>query len=365
MSDPGAPPGKLMVDPYLDWVAKEGVPVYEDFALNLAELETKYWPRFEVEGAIAHVKGRGDFTSIFIIDLAPGAATTQLQHLFEGAALVISGRGCTKCEDHTGRTHSFEWGPNSLFAPPLNSRYQIFNTSGRERARLVIANNLPAVLNLFHNERFVFQNTFTFSEREGSSKHFAGEGDFIDVRPGKHMWETNFVPDLMSIKLHEWDARGAGSANIKLILADGVLHVHVSDMPVGSYKKAHRHTADVNVFCLSGEGYSLFWYDGDKDFIRKDWHHGWVFAPPDMMFHQHFNSGGDIVRYLAVGHGSIRYPFTQNIWNVIKGIDANVKDGGNQIEYEDQDPRVHAIFTAELAKRGLSPAGKYLEKIKA
>ena len=68
---------------------------------------------------------------------------------------------------------------------------------------------------------------------------------------------------------------------------------------------------------------------------------------------------------IAVGHGSIRYPFTQNIWNVIKGIDANVKDGGNQIEYEDQDPRVHAIFTAELAKRGLSPAGKYLEKIKA
>jgi hypothetical protein len=32
-----------------------------------------------------------------------------------------------------------------------------------------------------------------------------------------------------------------------------------------------------------------------------------------------------------------------------------MKKGGNQIEYRDQDPRVHAMFVAELAKRGLVP----------
>ena len=31
-----------------------------------------------------------------------------------------------------------------------------------------------------------------------------------------------------------------------------------------------------------------------------------------------------------------------------------MKDGGCQIEYEDQDPRIHDIFLEELAKTGAS-----------
>jgi hypothetical protein len=79
-----------------------------------------------------------------------------------------------------------------------------------------------------------------------------------------------------------------------------------------------------------------------------------VFAPPDMMFHQHFNAGGEPVRYLAVGHGSVRYPYTQNMWSVYRGSDRDVKSGGNQIEYQDQDPRVHQIFRADLAPKGIA-----------
>jgi len=83
--------------------------------------------------------------------------------------------------------------------------------------------NLPAVLNLFHNEKFVFDNPAVLPEREGSQTHFHGEGEFIPVKPGKHMWETNFVPDTRRFKLHEWGARGAGASHIQVILADGVL----------------------------------------------------------------------------------------------------------------------------------------------
>jgi hypothetical protein len=36
-------------------------------------------------------------------------------------------------------------------------------------------------------------------------------------------------------------------------------------------------------------------------------------------------------------------------------MDVDVKAGGRQIEYEDQDPRIHHIFTEELAKHGLKP----------
>ena len=223
---------------------------------------------------------------------------------------MLSGHGTTAIQGHDGRKHTFEWGPNAVFAPPLNLAHQYFNGSSREPARLAVCCNLPAVLNLFHSERFVFDNAFTFPEREGAENHFQGEGDFIHVRPGKHMWETNFVPDANDLELQSWAARGGGSSHIQLVLADSILHAHISEMPVGTYKKAHRHGPDLHVFCLSGEGYSLFWYEGDKDYVRVDWGHGWVFAPPDMMFHQHFNASTGRTRYIAIGHGSVRYPFT-------------------------------------------------------
>ena len=99
-------------------------------------------PRFGVDGAIAHLKGRGDFVSIFVLDLAPGAKTSPQKHMFEEVVYVLSGYGSTTIETSDGRKHSFEWGPKSLFALPLNARYQHFNTSGRERARLASVNNL-------------------------------------------------------------------------------------------------------------------------------------------------------------------------------------------------------------------------------
>jgi hypothetical protein len=46
---------------------------------------------------------------------------------------------------------------------------------------------------------------------------------------------------------------------------------------------------------------------------------------------------------------------------VFLGADVSVKDGGCQIEYENQDPRVHQVYLAELAKYGVkSGMGKFI-----
>src|SRR5207249_5985024 len=90
------------------------------------------------------------------------------------------------------------------------------------------------------------------------------------------------------------------------------------------------------------------------DFVRVDWKHGSVYAPPDMMFHQHFNTSPEPARYLAVAFGGLRYPFSEDKRKTFTGMDVSLKAGGRQVEYEDQDPRIHRIYLGELASNGLA-----------
>ena len=348
---------RFLIDSYLEWASREGIPLLEDFGLDLLAAPTAPWPRMggEGRGAIVHLKGRGDFVSAFLVELPPGGRTDPQRHLFEEVVYVLDGRGSTTVEAPDGSRRSFEWGPKSLFALPLNARYQHFNASGQKPARLVATTNLPLVLKAFHNLDFVFANPFVFPGRFGPQKHFRGEGEFIPMRPGRHMWETNFVPDLSAFELREWRARGAGGSNIMFVLADGTMHAHMSEMPVGTYKKGHRHGADFHIFPVTGHGYTLLWYEGEPEPRRIDWEPGWVYAPPDMMFHQHFNTAPRPSRYLAVAFGSIRYPFSGDKRALFgDGVDRSVSAGGRQIEYEDEDPGVRRTFEEELARRGVS-----------
>jgi uncharacterized RmlC-like cupin family protein len=357
------PEAKFLFDPYLDWAQGEGPPIVKGLGVDLLAVGTEAWPRMGTDGAFVHLQGRGDFVSVFVIDIPPGGKTEPQQHLFEEVIYVLDGQGSTTVETHDGSRHSFEWGPKSLFALPLNAKYRHFNGSGQKAARLSSTNNLSVVMNLFHNHDFVFANSFAFPEREGKARFFSGEGEFIPKKPGRHMWETNFVPDLSGFELKAWDQRGAGSSNMKFILADGTMHAHSSEMPVGTYKKAHRHGPDFHVFTVTGQGYSLLWYEGNSDFQRVDWRHGVVFAPPDGMYHQHYNTGAQPARYLAIALGSLRYPFTSAKWRLFKGVDVSVRDGGAQIEYKDQDPRIHRIYLDELQKSGVrSRMGDYVDE---
>ncbi len=340
-------------DPYLEWTRAEGVPVVEEFAVNLHDVQTAPWARAGVPAAFVHLKGRGDFMSLFVIDLPPGGKTSPQKHLYEEVIYVVSGHGSTTVEVD-GQKHSFEWGPHSLFALPLNIPYQHFNASGTEKARLASANNLTAIMNVFYDDDFIFNNPKVFQQRIGKENYFQGEGEMVETQVGRFMWETNFISDVANFKLEAWNRRGAKSSNMRFALAEGIMHAHTSEMPVGTYKKGHRHGPDFHVLTLKGEGYSLFWAEDDKDFIRIDWKPGVVFAPVDGIFHQHFNTSAFPARYLALAMGSLRYPLTAQKRAIFVGVDQDAKKGGAQIEYEDQDPRIHTLFLQELAKNGMT-----------
>jgi mannose-6-phosphate isomerase-like protein (cupin superfamily) len=350
------------IDSYLDWVAREGVPVSEGIALDLFEVPTGDWPRYGVKGAITNFKGRGDYCAMFVLELPAGKSTTPQQHLYEEIYYVLEGRGSTQIEFSDGRKRSFEWGPRSFFAIPLNAKHRHFNASGTQRALLCTTTTLPMMIKIFHNEHFVFNTPYEFTERIGQEKYYGGEGTLYKVRPGNNMWETNFVPDLATVELMEWNDRGAGSTNIVFVLADGIMHAHISEIPPATYKKAHRHYAGTHVLTLTGDGYSLLWYEGEKDFTRVDWKYGVVFPPCEMQFHQHFVTSNNASRYVATGMGGIRYPLTEQQRQMglstpgqKQKVSRSVKEGGDQIEIEDQDPRIHEIWLEEMRKRNIEP----------
>lgn len=352
MADSDHAEPRVLIDPYEDWAEAEPVPVVEGYGVDLLAVETRPWPRFGLDGAIVHLKARADFTTLFLQRLRPGGASAQIRHLYEQLVYVLEGHGSVTIETPKGRAISFEWGPKSLFALPLNMPYRIFNGSGRDEAVLACCNYFPLVYNLFMNESAIFASPIEFPERLGPDGFFEGEGVEIPLQRGPCLWETNFVPDIAGFELKPLDDRGPGSTNIQFLLGNGVMKAHVSAMPVGTYKKAHRHGPDFFIFCVTGSGYSLMWYEGETDFQRTDWRHGVVFAPPDMMYHQHFNTGPDPARYLAMNLGNRRYPFTGERKRQAKALGISVKDGGRQIEYADQDPRIHRLFLDELARNG-------------
>ena len=350
---------RFLVDPYLNWANGEGIPVHLEFGHNLLALETGRWERYDARGCFAHTHGRGDFMANYVLEVPAGARTRPVRHLYEAFFYTLAGYGSTTVSYPGGAQRTFEWGPKALFTIPLNCTYQIFNGSGREPARLSCTNDAPLTLNLYHSEKFVFDNDFTFPERIGEVKHFDGDGDHVPIDRGDgtaplNLWETNFVADLTSFKLYGMDARGKGSLNVSFVLADSTMHAHASQIPEGRYKKAHRHAAGTHVHAVDGEGYTLLWYEGDEEFREFPWAHGFMYTPPFWMFHQHFNICDKPARYLACSMGSRRYPFIALRKRSAEGGGAiSIQQGGRQVEYEDQDPRVHRKWLEAIRKTGV------------
>ncbi len=362
--------GLFGANPYMDWVKREGLPISEDYAIDLFKVEMRPWARVEANAAAVHLKARGEFTNMLLFELPPGKATAPQKHLYEEVVYVLEGNGSTELEFPDGTKRSFEWGTYSMFAIPINAKYRHFNGSGRDRVLMVSTTNLPLLLNAFHSERFIFDLDFDFG-RTRSSDNFDGDGTLSARKAGNFVWETNFVPSLEKIELKAAEDRGAGSLNLLFVLADGHMHAHMSEMPVGTYKKAHRHGPGFHVMCVRGQGFSLLWFEGDEDFRRVDWTHGLVFPPADKQFHQHFNTSDRPARYIATGMGSVRYPLMD--WQRRAGGDPDsekkgaqalsVKEGGDQIEYEDQDPKIHAMWLAEMKRNGVpQKMDKYFPK---
>ncbi len=335
---------------YGKWVEDQGIPVVSEFSIpNLKELDVGFWERLGAHGAMLVLQGAEDVSNAYILEMAGGGSVRPERHVYEEIIYVLSGRGATTVWNEGEPKRTFEWHEGSLFAVPLNAWHQFFNGQSDESARFYVVSSAPLVMNLYHNLDYVFNNGFVFTDRfDGRQGFFSAGGQELPAR----VWETNFVEDVRTFPLLAHQERGGGISR-KFELADSTLTAHVSQFPVGTYKKAHRHGGGANVIIVQGQGYSLLWQEGkERERVKVDWKVGSVLVPPEMWFHQHFNTGGEAAKYLAIRWGSRKYPLFKNTGKQGK-VDVSVKAGGNQIEYEDEDPDILKLFEKELAKSGV------------
>ncbi len=331
---------------YEKWLKQEGLPVYRGFYIqDLRTVPLKPWQRKGGLGAIIKLDGSEEADDGYVCEIPPGARLKPQRHLYEEMIFILSGAGATTIWSKRGEKQIFEWQEGSLFSPPLNTWHSHFNGRGDKPARYVSVTNRPLIMNLFHNLDFIFKNDFRFLDRyKGEEDYFSGRGKSI---PGR-VWESNFIPDVYSFQLKDQKERGAGGNGILFELSENSMGSHISDFPMGTYKKAHRHGPGAHIVILKGKGYSVMWREGEE---RKKiaWQPGSLFVPPEMWFHQHFNTGGEPARYLALRATGTKYRMGK-AW----GIAESVKEGGDQIEYEDEDPAVRESFEKELAKEGVT-----------
>ncbi len=351
MAAPADAPLELMpkVHPYDEFLQKEGIPVYTGFAIeDVGALEVKPWARKGGSGAYVNLEGNGGTNDCYVVDIPPGGSLEPGHQMFEELIWVVEGSGATQVWLDENHKQTFEWNKGSLFSIPVNAWHQHHNGQGNKTARLLAVTDAPTVIGLYHNLDFVFNCPYQFRDR------FSGEDDYFNAQGRmfqRRVLETNFVPNTYTQELYGWRERGAGGRNVMFELAHNTMAAHISEFPVGTYKKAHRHGPGAHVIILSGQGYSLLWQQGGE-IKQADWKPGSLIVPPNAWFHQHFNSGATPARYLALRWGSQRYIAGAFFSSDAQLADVDVKQGGAQIEYPDEDPYIHSHFEEGLAKAG-------------
>ena len=361
--------------PFETWVQDEGLKVITAHTIkDIVTEELAPWEKTGCDGALLDLTHDPDpdvfinnqGTIRYLVEIPPGGTFKAERHMYEEIFYVAKGRGATVVWYDGSPKHTFEWQEDSAFAIPLNAWHELYNGSGTDVVRLYAASNMPTPINLYGSPEFVFNCANTFPERFDpmDELYFSGK----TMKLGDRLTQSNFIPSVLNMTLDNWSYRGPGT-NMYVLMAGGRFVCHVSEFPVGSYKKGHGFLgsgggdartglqSETSYLFLSGDGYDLQWSPGVKPGPDTEWSRI-DFKPGSLMTngrggHQHFNASDEPARYLVLRYGNML--FGQRGQAREQAQDRSSQGAGlGQIEYENEDPRIRALFEEECAKRGVA-----------
>ncbi len=189
---------------YAKWMEAEGIPVFDGYGLeDVRDLKISPWSRLGGKGAFIQLYGMMEGSrGMYVAEIPPGGALEPERHLYEELICIFEGNGATEIWQEGSRKQMFEWGPWSLFSPPMNAWHRMVN-GGREPVRFLGVTNAPLTMNAFREPEFIFNCPYAFSSR------YAGQDGFFEVGKKRYhsgfinVWETNFIPNIKEAGLED------------------------------------------------------------------------------------------------------------------------------------------------------------------
>lgn len=361
----------MRVTAYQRWMKEQEIPVHGGYGVkDLRDAARKPWKLTGTPGAFIDLIGMEGFSGMQLVEIPPGGSIKPQKHLYQELITIVQGSGAANVwmdgEEH--RKHTFEWGPFAMFSPPLNCNYQLFNGT-KEPVIYLAVNDAPMIMDLFHNNDFIFNNPYKFTDRyvPEETDYFTREKRYVEAT--SMIWETNLIDNVSEALVDAEERKGAGVKITIFDLAFNSFAGHLVEWPVGKYHKAHHHQGGAILMILRSSGYSIMWpqevgvrpYQNgfESQVVRVDWGPYSVFSPPTKWFHQHMNTGKETARQLAFRPGgSAKNPtgFRRSGWRVVDGVAGvyvSYRKGGTLIDYEDEDPRIAVDFSKELERGGV------------
>jgi oxalate decarboxylase/phosphoglucose isomerase-like protein (cupin superfamily) len=357
--------------PYDAFVERENVPVHEAVVGvdDVLDLPRGWWERLGGNGTFIRLQGTFQAQrGLYVVEIPGGGALHPQKQLYEQQLFPLTGRGVTEVWQGRGPKLTFEWSAGSVFAIPRNLPHRLYNAS-LEPAVLLGVTTAPQVIDSLVDPAFVFDCEYDFFDLYASNR--SGESYFSDpgVRTveGRHsevIWHTNFIPDARRALLDDLENKVSCGQLTGYRMGSQFPQGHISQWPPGRYHKAHYHGPGAVLLGLDGEGYVLAWpsewgphpYESGRgsDVFKVNWQRNSIYSPPNGYFHQHFNSGSDPAKHIAV-YGSY-LPLGAEMFEgggEFRGY-TRLQDGGTLIDYEDEDPHIRLEFESELRRKGIA-----------
>jgi len=218
--------------PYDKWFAeaRSEMPFFEGSVIDdVRTVKLQPWPEMgeRVNGLYLRLANY-QMTDGRILEIPQGGKTEPQRHMFEMGVNFFGGPGHTIIQQDGKAEQRIDWNYCSLFAIPLNVRYQHFNDSEKP-IRLVAVTSFPFILNVTNNLNFIFDNSFAFTDRYNSDENYWQK----QHRVRKNLTVTNFVVDVVQAELDEHNFRGKGATNMHWSMSGNtMLDFHVSEMRI-------------------------------------------------------------------------------------------------------------------------------------
>jgi quercetin dioxygenase-like cupin family protein len=354
--------------PFEVFMKEEEVPIYRGIGVyDSRQLPMGPWKRKGGRGSYIQLSGIQGKTSLYVVEVPAAGALNPERHIYEERFIVLEGRGTTEVWREGGaKKQAFEWQPGSVFSVPLNAWYRVINATSSPGILLAVT-NAPAIIDTFQNRRFVFENSFDFSERFEEREDFFKPNEEFEPHPiqGRAMLRTNLLPDAVTCYLPLDNNRGPGYRWISPnMVGNTILQGFIAEYPSGRYSKAHYHDSGAVLVCLRGKGYSITWpkelgtqpwAEGKGELVKQQDYiqGGMISAAPGGgdWFHQHFAIGQDPFRVFNFT-GTARNNRHQEGEDVA-GVGAELNQGGRALPYAEEDPHVREYYKQRLSEEGV------------